>query len=176
MLQFVWEGLEKALTNIGQRIADFFIWLGSQIYYYLIAGINRILDGLEFVINTFRNYLPLIVTVVLAWFMASKTMRSETMSLKNKVLSMIASPFLAMIPAAFLDVVLPKPICLPRIPLPSVLQVGTYPTLPGQYIPSVSEEAIKPSFVEESVQLIDLISISESFYGGLYTEETVVIS
>lgn len=167
IIQFMWEGLGNLLFSIGEALHKFFSNLSLQIYVYLIQGLNSLIGGLEFILNVIRNYLPLVITVVLTWFMASKIMRSETMTIRQRLIGMVSAPFLALIPAAFLDAMLPKPICLPRLEVPT--------ELPPVARTLIEEELFTRPFIEEEVIIREDMLIDEERFTNPFFEEEVII-
>jgi hypothetical protein len=92
-------------------------WIGviwKRVYNALVGFWNWLLGGLEFIYNVIRPHLVDLLTVWFTFFGIKRMIFSETMSLKNKIIGIVATPFLSWFGSMILSSFLPTTISLPR--------------------------------------------------------------
>jgi hypothetical protein len=92
-------------------------WIGviwKRVYNALVSFWNWILGGLEFIYNVIRPHLVNLLTVWFSFFGIKRMIFSETMSLRNKIIGIVATPFLSWFGSMILASFLPMSITLPR--------------------------------------------------------------
>jgi len=114
------------LFDIIRGAIEFFIdsiyyWLGEiwkGIYNAFVSFVNWVYGGIEYIYNNvFRPNLVSILTLWFTYFGEKRTIMSETMGLKGKIISVFVTPFLSYIASMIISVFVPSEISLPRIEL-----------------------------------------------------------
>jgi hypothetical protein len=158
-----------------------------QIYKFLYNALvgfwNWILGGLEWIYNVIRPHLVNLLTVWFSFFGIKRMIFSETMSLRNKIIGIIATPFLSWFGSMILASFLPVEIHLPRASYlhediildvrdfhDQVIdeKVGIYSRL--------FEEYSHNQIVDESVYIgLRVVGVSESSLHSQIMDESVVM-
>jgi hypothetical protein len=114
--------LDWIKSGIDYFLNGLYYWIGKlykMIYNALVSFWNWILGGLEWIYNVVRPHLVNLLTVWFTFFGVKRMIFSETMSLKNKIIGIVATPFLSWFGSMILASFLPMSITLPRAsPLP----------------------------------------------------------
>ena len=153
LLDIIRGGIEFFVNSIMYWLGE--LWKG--LYNTLVSFVNWIYGGLEWLYNTFRPHLVTVFTIWFTYLSARSTLKSESMSLKRKILGVLASPIIGYVAAEIISAFFPSSISLPRIEL-----------LPPDII---LDEVVKhePLVVDETelisklinVRLVDSIDVSD---------------
>jgi hypothetical protein len=109
--------LDWIKSGIDYFLNGLYYWVGKlykMIYNALVSFWNWILGGLEWIYNVIRPHLVNLLTVWFTFFGIKRMIFSESMSLKNKIIGIIATPFLSWFGSMILSSFLPTTISLPR--------------------------------------------------------------
>jgi len=119
-----WGLLRGAIEFFFDSLAYWTRTLSKAIHNALISFINWIYGGIEYIYNNlFRPYLINILTLWFTFFGEKHIIRSGRMSLRNKIISVVATPFLSYIASCIIASLVPMEITLPRIePLPEDIE------------------------------------------------------
>jgi hypothetical protein len=153
------------------------IW--KRIYNALVGFWNWILGGLEFIYNVIRPHLVNLLTVWFSFFGIKRMIFSETMSLRNKVIGIIATPFLSWFGSMILASFLPTTIYLPKAsPLPEDIVLDeNAPHQPlvedyTQLYPRISESIPHTQVIDEVVNIY--YGVREDYVHVQAIDETIV--
>jgi hypothetical protein len=179
------------------------IW--KMIYNSFVGLYNWVVGGLECVYNSIRPYLANIITLWMTYYGIRKIIGSESMSVKNRVIGLFATPLLSWLAGNILSSFLPVAISLPRLsPLPENIYVDEvvkhqplvvdytslyYRTAEDliqsqiveeyvsirQKVVEAFEDLLHSQVVDETVVLVSTIVVSEDCLHDQVVEETVVI-
>jgi len=95
-------------------------WLGEAwkgIYNAFVSFANWVYGGLEWLYNTIRPHLAIVLTILFSLYSMKKIIGSENIGFLAKLLGVLGAPFLSYIAAEILTSFLPLSISLPRIEL-----------------------------------------------------------
>jgi hypothetical protein len=120
--QWLWGAVDWIKGGISYFFDSLTYWIGviwKRVYNALVGFWNWLLGGLEFIYNVIRPHLVDLLTVWFTFFGIKRMIFSETMSLRNKIIGIVATPFLSWFGSMILSSFLPMSITLPRSsPLP----------------------------------------------------------
>jgi hypothetical protein len=155
--------VKGGMDYIINSIYYWFMQVYKFIYNSFVGFYNWILGGLEWTYNSIRPYIVNLLTVWFTFFGIKRIIYSENMSLKNKVIGIVATPFLSWFASTFLSSFLPMSISLPR----------------AQYLHEdviVDERYTHIQVVDESVDIrLKVISVSEDSLHSQVSDELVDI-
>ena len=115
--QWLWGAVDWIKGGISYFFDSLTYWIGviwRRVYNALVSFWNWILGGLEWIYNVIRPHLVNLLTVWFSFFGIKRMIFSETMSLRNKIIGIVATPFLSWFGSMILASFLPMSITLPR--------------------------------------------------------------
>ncbi|MCR6668799.1 MAG: hypothetical protein NDF51_02260, partial [archaeon YNP-WB-040] len=144
---------------------------------------NWILGGLEFIYNVIRPHLVNLLTVWFSFFGIKRMIFSETMSLRNKIIGIVATPFLSWFGSMILASFLPATIYLPKAsPLPEYLildETCSHPQYTGEVVNisrGIIEQLLHNQIMEENVYIgLRLLTVVEASRHNQIWSENVFI-
>jgi hypothetical protein len=184
--QWLGGALNWVKGGIDYFINSIYYWL-MQIYKFLYNALvgfwNWILGGLEFIYNVIRPHLVDLLTVWFSFFGIKRMIFSETISLRNKIIGIVATPLLSWFGSMILASFLPMEIHLPRASYlhENLILDETYAH--QQYIDEVvnisrgiTEQLLHNQIMEENVYIgLRLLTIVEASRHNQIWSESVFI-
>ena len=193
--------LDWIKSGIDYFLNGLYYWVGKlykMIYNALVGFWNWILGGLEFIYNVIRPHLVDLLTVWFTFFGVKRMIFSETMSLRNKIIGIIATPFFSWFGSMILASFLPMSITLPRaqyLPEDIIIdEVVKHQSLGEDYTslyPKTVEDVYHDQVVDEYVEIhLKSINAYEDYVHspqladesvsfspmGVYVDETLIQS
>jgi hypothetical protein len=184
--------LSGAIDWIKGGISYFFdsltYWIGviwKRVYNALVGFWNWILGGLEWIYNVIRPHLVNLLTVWFSFFGIKRMIFSETMSLRNKIIGIIATPFLSWFASMILASFLPTTIYLPKAsPLPEDIIIDEvvkhqslgedYTSLYYKAMEDVYHDQVSDEYVD--IHLKSINAYEDYVHSPQLAEETVSFS
>jgi len=184
--QWLGGALNWVKGGIDYLINSIYYWL-MQVYKFiynsLVGFYNWIVGGLEWIYNSIRPYLANIITLWMTYYGIRKIIGSESMSVKNRVIGLFATPLLSWLAGEILTSFLPNAISLPRASYihENLILDETYAH--SQYIDEVVnisrgiiEQLLHNQIMEENVYIgLRLLTIVEASRHNQIWSESVFI-
>jgi len=115
MSEYLFGWVSGALETLFDIIKDFFVYLGTSIWNAIIWVVDQIIGIVEWLINSFRSWLPYAIMVTLMWFGATHAFKDSQLGIEQKAIRTLGSILLAPIVAMVFDALVPSSFVLPRI-------------------------------------------------------------
>jgi len=162
-------------------------YLLMQVYKFMynsfVGFYNWIVGGLEWIYNSIRPHLTNIITLWMTYYGIRKIIGSESMSVKNKVIGLFATPFLSYIASEILASFLPNAVSLPRAPYIHMDLIIDETCVHSQYVDEVVnisrgiiEQLLHNQIMEENVYIgLRLLTVVEASRHNQIWSENVFI-